>query len=97
MAHPFSNITTPWKVTTSSGIQYYENCAWDAIAIHFTIHKVVEIESFCHWCNEKIHIRLEKSTFNHKHPKTTVIDLSKPVKAWWNDIIDTCSNHMNFF
>ena len=59
MLHPFSNITTSWIVKTDEGKTYYANCAWDSIAMHFSLHKDVNIESYCLYCNTKITIRLE--------------------------------------
>lgn len=59
MLHPFSNIRTAWVVKTDNSKQYYANCAWDSVAMHFSLHENVSIESYCFYCNEKISIRLE--------------------------------------
>lgn len=97
MAHPFSNIATEWVVKPSHNTVYYANCAWDAIAMHFTLHNDIDIESFCLYCNTKINIRLEKGTFKEKIPTTTLVVISKPASKWWDNVIDTCANHMNYF
>ncbi len=97
MAHPFSNIPTSWVVKPNNKTVYYANCAWDAIAMHFTIHNSISIESFCIYCNNKINIRLEEGVFKEKIPASTLIGISKPASRWWENVIDTCANHMNFF
>ena len=96
MLHPFSNITTSWIVKTDEGKSYYANCAWDSIAMHFSLHKDVDIESYCLYCNTKIMIRLENGKFIDKKPKSTFIVISKPASRWWDNIVDTCGNNMNY-
>lgn len=97
MLHPFSNIPTCWVVKPNQNISYYANCAWDSIAMHFSLHKDVDIESFCVFCNKEIHIRLENGSFKEKNPQTTFVAVTKPASKWWNDIVDTCGNNMNYF
>ena len=97
MLHPFSNIPTCWVVKTDDDKQYYANCAWDSVAMHFSLHKNVNIESFCFYCNERISIRLENGIFKEKYPKNTFIAISKPAAKWWDNIVDTCGNNMNYF
>ena len=97
MLHPFSNIPTCWVVKPDRNTTYYANCAWDAIAMHFSLHKDIDIESFCYYCNRDIILRLEDGKFKYKVPESTFIVISKPPGKWWNDIVDTCGNQMNFF
>jgi hypothetical protein len=96
MAHPFSNIPTCWMVKSGKK-RYYANCAWDAVALHFTLHKKIEIDSFCAFCAKKINIQLKNSNFSHENPESTLIAISKPASLWWDNVIDTCANPMNFF
>lgn len=97
MAQPFSNIPTHWIVKCSPDHTYYANCAWDTIAMHFALHKSIDVESFCVHCCEPIKIRLENEAFVRKDPQTLLIAISKPASRWWDNVVDTCANHMNFF
>ena len=97
MLHPFSNVPTTWVVKPDNKKVYYANCAWDSIAMHFSLHKDIDIESFCHFCNIDIHLRLENKTIVKKTPETTLIAISKPAAKWWDNIVDTCGNNMNYF
>jgi alkylmercury lyase-like protein len=95
MAHPFSAITTPFKVTIGSK-KYYANCAWDSVAFHVMLSRDLHIDSFCHHCSEKISIHLENGKATSKPPEPLVF-LSVPAAEWWNSIVNTCSNNMVFF
>ena len=97
MLHPFSNIPTTWVVKPDDEKIYYANCAWDSIAMHFSLHKDIDIESFCLYCNTDIYLRLENEAIVTKKPKSTLIAISKPAAKWWDNIVDTCGNNMNYF
>lgn len=97
MLHPFSNIPTTWVVKPNNGKVYYANCAWDSIAMHFSLHEDIDIDSFCLYCNVDIHLRLENKKIVEKTPEKTLIAISKPASKWWDNIVDTCGNNMNFF
>ena len=97
MAHPFSAITTPFRVWNQEGQRFFANCAYDSIAMHLTLEEDVRIESFCHHCGELIQIELTNETVQSAQPKSTIIYLGLPVALWWDNIVHTCSNTMLFF
>ena len=97
MAHPFSALTTPYRVTLSSGQRFFANCAYDAVNIHLTLKEPLQIQSFCHHCCEPIQIELASEAVVSAQPLDTVLYLGLPVARWWDDIIHTCSNTMLFF
>lgn len=96
MAHPFSNVSTPFRVKTG-GKGYYANCAWDAIAFHTMLdNQDVEIDSYCHHCADPIKIQLQNGGLKNAHPQNPLVFISVPAAKWWQNVIDTCSNNMVF-
>jgi hypothetical protein len=96
MAFPFSSVATPFRVTVQ-GRTYYANCAWDSVAMHVALGKEERIDSYCHHCAEELTIHLRDGGVVSSTPKKIVVFLSLPASQWWQDIVDTCSNHMVFF
>lgn len=97
MAHPFSAITTPFRVTQNGGQEFFANCAYDSIAMHLTLEEDVKVTSFCHYCCETIEIELADETVRTCRPKDTIVYLGLPFARWWDDMVYTCSNTMLFF
>lgn len=97
MAHPFSAIPTPYRVTAEDGRTYFANCSWDSIAIHVALGIDVRIDSFCHQGGETIVIELAHETVKSVQPEGTMVYLALPAARWWQDIIHACSNTMVFF
>ena len=95
MAHPFSAITTPFKVTIGSKT-YYANCAWDSVAFHVMLSQDIRMDSFCHHCAKPIKISLDHGKASSEPPDPLVF-LSMPASKWWDNIVNTCSNNMVFF
>src|SRR5437879_369366 len=95
MAHPFSAITTPFKVTIGSKT-YYANCAWDSVAFHVMLSQDIRVDSFCHHCAKPIKISLDHGKASSEPPDPLVF-LSMPASKWWDNIVNTCSNNMVFF
>ena len=96
MAFPFSAVATPFRVERRGGGQYFANCAWDAVAFHAMLNEEIRIASWCHHCAEPIGIELAEGRVTASPPEPLVY-LSLPAAQWWNDIVNTCSNHMVFF
>lgn len=96
MAHPFSAISTPFRVF-ADGRSYYANCAWDAVAVHSTLDEPVRIESFCHHCAADLTIELAGGTMTRTNVPDPLVYLALPAALWWEDIVSTCSNNMLFF
>ena len=97
IAHPFSGIPTSFVVKSSQDVKYYATCAWDSIALHFTLESDIEIESYCYHCYEEIRLILSNRQIVLKIPEETIIHFQEPAGTWWDDIIDTCFNTMNYF
>lgn len=95
MAHPFSAIATPFKVTVGPK-KYFANCAWDSVAFHVMLSTDIHIAAFCHHCSEPIAIDL-KNGESESEPPNPLVFLSMPAAKWWDSIVNTCSNNMVFF
>ena len=96
MAFPFSAIATPFQVS-AGGRAYYANCAWDAVAMHATLGEPVRIESHCHHCAADLVIDLNDGRVAQSSSPDPVVYIALPASRWWEDIVNTCSNHMVFF
>src|SRR5439155_20660132 len=75
---------------------YFANCAWDSVAFHAMLNEEIRIGSQCHHCAESISITLANGRATAS-PRETRVYLSLPAAKWWDDILNTCSNHMVFF
>ena len=80
------------------GLVRYCN-GWRLWIIGFFVYvcKNIDIDSSCAYCTRPIRNRLQNEHFVKKDPITVLIAISKPVSRWWDNVIDTCANHMNFF
>ncbi|TMA05932.1 MAG: hypothetical protein E6J94_08275 [Methanobacteriota archaeon] len=96
MAWPFSAVATPFLVTRRNRRWYFANCAWDAVAFHAMLNEEIRITSQCHDCAETIALTLSNGR-TIATPREPVVYLSLPASRWWEDIVNTCSNHMVFF
>jgi hypothetical protein len=96
MANPFSNLPTPFRVS-SGPMSYYANCAWDAIALHVLLEREVRIASFCHHCGAAILLGLSSGKRIGDEGKDLLVYLGTPVSKWYDDLVVTCSNTMVFF
>jgi len=98
MAHPFSNLGTSFIVTDiPDRREYYANCAWDAIVFYFMLKKAIRIDAYLRDTLETMFIEmLDTTTLTTSHPEFVVM-ITKPVRAWWDNIRDTRANHMHFF
>jgi hypothetical protein len=65
MAHPFSAVPTPFQVTANQ-IQYFANCAWDALAIPTLLEVDANIDMYCGDCNSpaRFEVRAGKLSSN---------------------------------
>ncbi len=97
MAWPFANMATPFLVRTESRRSYYANCAWDAIGLHVLLRQPVRIQAYCRHCGEPLELSLQDEKVVERRPEGVLVHFSKPAAQWFEDIIDTCGNTMNFF
>lgn len=96
--NPLSSIATDFRVrdlTTGKG--YFANCGWDAVGTHFMLDHPIRIETHCQQTLEKIVITVEDHKIVESSHPDALIFMTKPVSKWWDNVIDTCSNHMFFF
>ena len=96
MAFPFSAIATPFRVH-ADGKTYYANCAWDSVAFHAMLDAPTRIESRCHHCASAVTVELAGGRMTRATPSEPLVYLALPAAKWWEDIVNTCSNHMVFF
>ncbi len=96
MAFPFSAIATPFRVHADRKA-YYANCAWDSVAFHAMLDAPTRIESRCHHCASAVTVDLAGGRVTRAAPSEPLVYLALPAAKWWEDIVNTCSNHMVFF
>ncbi len=97
MAHPFSAVATPFRVTRGDGKRYFANCSWDSIAMHVMFDAEIWIDSYCHHCGARIEIELDDGEVVAASPEHTIVYLGLPAAKWWQDVVHACSNTMLFF
>lgn len=97
-ANPFSNIPTNFIVIDlSTDKKYFANCGWDSVATHFMIKHPIRIQTHCQETLEKIELELDNFKITKSTHQDAIVYITKPAKQWWENIIDTCSNHMYYF
>lgn len=85
MASPFSGVPTQHLVE-ADGIQYFANCAWDALGIAAALHKPAVVHSRCEQSGEPFHLRV------HSHgpePSDWLFHCLVPAAQWWDNIVFT--------
>jgi hypothetical protein len=85
MASPFSGIPTQHVVETD-GIQYFANCAWDALGVLAALHKQGTIHSSCAQSGEPFHLDVD---IQGPEPSDWVFHCLVPAAKWWDDIVFT--------
>lgn len=84
MAGPFSAVPTPFLVTTST-VNGYANCIWDAFGIPAMLHSDAVIDTNCADCGDRARLfitddKLEGRGFMH---------FVVPARLWWMHIVYT--------
>ena len=85
MAPPFSGVPTDHRVR-SAGIDYFANCAWDALAIPAALHRPGEIDSRCGQSGIPLHLEVGP---DGPEPSSWLFHVSVPAAQWWRDIVYT--------
>lgn len=86
MAHPFSGISTPFRVR-ANGHGYWANCAWDMLGIPAALHVDAEIEAHV---TDAHHTRVMLSiSGNQVHGHGELVHFPLPFQRWYDDLIDT--------
>jgi hypothetical protein len=85
MAPPFSGVPTQHSVE-SGGVQYFANCAWDALGVPAALHKPGTIHSRCEQSGEpfRLHVDLQGP-----EPSDWLFHCLVPAAKWWDDIVFT--------
>ncbi len=85
MAPPFSGVPTQHRVQ-SGGIEYFANCAWDALGIPAALHAEAEVLSRCEQSREPLRLRVGSEG---PEPSTWLFHTLVPAARWWQDIVYT--------
>jgi hypothetical protein len=79
MAHPFSGVPTAYTVRSGS-LQYWANCAWDALGIAAILGRDTEAPT------EELDLSVRDG---EPVSASGVIHLLVPARRFWDDIADT--------
>ena len=85
MAPPFSGVPTQHVVRVGA-IDYFANCAWDALGIPAALRAPGEVRSRCEQSREPL--RLEVS-LEGPAPSDWLFHCQVPAAHWWRDIVFT--------
>jgi hypothetical protein len=85
MAPPFSGVPTQHQVTVD-GIEYYANCAWDALGIPAALHRPGVVRSRCEQSLEPLVLPVGKAG---PEPTSWLFHCLVPAARWWDDLVFT--------
>ena len=85
MAPPFSGVPTQHRVT-ANGVEYYANCAWDALGIPAALHAPAVVHSRCEQTLEPLELAVSERA---PRKSTWVFHCLVPAARWWEDIVFT--------
>ena len=85
MAPPFSGVPTQHRVTVD-GIEYFANCAWDALGIPAALHRPGVVRSRCDQSFEPLQLSVG---LNGPEPSTWLFHCLVPAAKWWDDLVFT--------
>ena len=82
MAPPFSGVETP-HVVTCMGVDYFANCAWDALGILAAMQQEGVVRSVCPQSGERLELAVD---WDRPAPCDWVFHCLVPASHWWDDI-----------
>lgn len=85
MAPPFSGIPTQHRVTVD-GIEYYANCAWDALGIPAALHRPGLVHSRCEQSLEPLRLSVG---LDGPEPSSWLFHCLVPAAKWWDNLVFT--------
>ena len=85
MASPFSGVPTQ-HIVEADGIQYFANCAWDALGVLAALHKQGTIHSRCAQSGEPLHLQVD---LQGPVASDWLFHCLVPAARWWDDIVFT--------
>ena len=84
-AAPFSAVPTGFPVRIGA-IEYFGNCAWDALGIPAAMHQDVEIPTSCGCCNQPITLDIVGGELV---PQEALMHIGVPAREWYKDVVFT--------
>jgi hypothetical protein len=85
MAPPFSGVPTQ-HIVEAGGVEYFANCAWDALGVPAALHKPGTIHSRCEGSGEPFHLNVG---LQGPEPSEWLFHCLVPASKWWDDIVFT--------
>lgn len=85
MAPPFSGVATEHRVLID-GVDYYANCAWDALGIPAALHRPGIVRSRCAQSGAPLLLPVD---LTGPEASPWVFHCLVPAARWWQDIVFT--------
>ncbi len=85
MAPPFSGVPTQHHVMVD-GIEYYANCAWDALGIPAALHRPGLVRSRCEQSLAPLELNVG---LEGPEPSPWLFHCLVPAAKWWDDLVFT--------
>ena len=85
MAPPFSGVPTQHRVTVGA-IDYFANCAWDALGIIAALHKPGVVHSRCEQSMTPLELPVG---VDGPAPSSWLFHCLVPTARWWDDLVFT--------
>ena len=85
MAPPFSGVPTQHRVEVG-GIEYFANCAWDALGIPAALHKTARVLSRCEHSHEPLDLAVG---VDGPEASAWLFHCLVPAARWWDDLVFT--------
>lgn len=85
MAPPFSGVPTQHCVEVDH-VQYFANCAWDALGIPAALHKAGTVRSRCEQSGEPLDLAVG---VDGPEASAWLFHCLVPAAKWWDDLIFT--------
>jgi hypothetical protein len=85
MAPPFSGVPTQHRVE-AGGVDYYANCAWDALGVLAALHRPGRVRSRCEHSGDPLDLPVGE---NGPEPSSWLYHCLVPAARWWDDLVFT--------
>jgi len=85
MAPPFSGVPTQHRVE-AGGVEYYANCAWDALGIPAALQSIGTIYARCEQSGELLQLEV---SLDGPEASDWYFHCLVPAAQWWQDIVFT--------
>src|SRR5262249_27617517 len=85
MAPPFSGVPTQHRVQVD-GVDYFANCAWDALGVPAALRKPGHVRSRCEQSGEPFDLTVG---VDGPEPSSWLFHCLVPAAQWWDDLVFT--------